>query len=96
MAACFFMGGSYLYLFLNTAGSSQSSFYLGIFRATKRRWSLSFVLAIIYAASDEFHQRFVPGRTATIYDLGFDLSGINIAAYLIWKLKQTHLPKPKK
>lgn len=67
-----------------------------IFRATGNKWIASFSLTMLYAASDEFHQSFVPGRTATVLDLGFDLTGANIAAYLIWKLKP-HLPaKPKK
>ncbi|MDP3938383.1 MAG: VanZ family protein [Deltaproteobacteria bacterium] len=32
-----------------------------------------------YALSDEFHQRFVPGRTATVWDLALDLSGAVVA-----------------
>ncbi len=63
-----------------------------IFRATNR-WSSSFILTMAYAISDEFHQSFVPGRSPTFYDLGFDLSGGNIAAYIIWKLKQVHKHK---
>ena len=67
-----------------------------IFRATNRSWILSFLLTMLYAVSDEFHQSFVPGRTATFFDLGFDLSGANIASYIIWKLKQARHEKPKK
>ena len=67
-----------------------------IFRATKGSWILSFLLIMLYAVSDEFHQSFVPGRTATYFDLGFDLSGANIASYIIWKLKQARPGKPKK
>ena len=67
-----------------------------IFRATNRSWILSFLLTMLYAVFDEFHQSFVPGRTATFFDLGFDLSGANIASYTIWKLKQIHLLQPKK
>ncbi len=66
-----------------------------IFRVTKGKWVLSFILTMLYATSDEFHQRFVPGRTATVYDLGFDFAGSSIAAYLIWKLKQLRRNKPK-
>jgi VanZ family protein len=32
--------------------------------------------ALIYAASDEWHQTFVRGRSGTIRDIGFDLAGI--------------------
>ena len=65
-------------------------------RASYGNWILSFLLAIIYAASDEFHQSLVPGRTASIIDLGIDFSGVNIAAYTLWKLGQTHPKKLKK
>lgn len=41
------------------------------------------VIALLYAASDEFHQSFVSGRAATLRDVGFDLSGILIAVVLI-------------
>lgn len=67
-----------------------------IFRATGNKWIASFGLTMLYAASDEFHQSFVPGRSATVLDLGFDASGANIAAYLIWKLKLHQQPKPKR
>lgn len=71
-------------------------FYLLLFRATKKNFLLSHVLTILYAISDEIHQSFVPGRTAAWYDLGFDLTGANIAAYILWKLSQTQSKKPKK
>lgn len=67
-----------------------------IFRANGKKWAFSFVLTMLYALSDEYHQSFVPGRTAALYDLGFDLSGANIAAYIIWKLKQLRPKKLKK
>lgn len=67
-----------------------------VFRATGNKWVASFGLTLLYAASDEFHQSFVPGRTAAIHDLGFDASGANIAAYIIWKLKLRLPKKPKK
>ena len=67
-----------------------------IFRATRGQWILSFVLTMVYAASDEIHQKFVPGRTAAFYDLAFDFSGASLAGYLIWKFKQTRRLKPKK
>lgn len=39
--------------------------------------------SLAYAISDEYHQSFVAGRSATAYDVGFDLGGILIAAALI-------------
>lgn len=70
--------------------------YILIYRATRGNWIASYLLTIIYAATDELHQHFVPGRTATPLDLGFDASGANISAYLLWKLKQIRQKKPKK
>lgn len=70
--------------------SEYAILFVLIYRATYKNWILSFVLAMIYAVSDEFHQSFVPGRTATFLDLGMDFSGVNVAAYFIWKLKRSH------
>lgn len=71
-------------------------FYALIFRATKKNWIAAYLLVLLYSASDEFHQHFVIGRTATPLDLGFDLSGANISAYVLWKLKQFRLKKARK
>jgi VanZ family protein len=50
-------------------------------------------IAVIYAASDEFHQSFTPGREPTVRDVIFDTIGASLAIYTIWNL----LPKaPKK
>jgi VanZ family protein len=38
------------------------------------------VLALAYAVSDEWHQSFVPGRTATAHDVAIDGLGIALAA----------------
>lgn len=67
-----------------------------IFRATGAKLRTSVILTMAYAASDEFHQSFVPGRTAAVYDLGFDFAGAALAAYLIWKLQLVPRFKLKK
>ncbi|MGB5932037.1 MAG: VanZ family protein [Anaerolineae bacterium] len=36
----------------------------------------------LYAASDEFHQSFVPGRNAELLDLAFDILGIVLGLYM--------------
>ncbi|MHB0914957.1 MAG: VanZ family protein [Thermoleophilia bacterium] len=45
--------------------------------------ALGAVLSLAYAISDEYHQSFVSGRSGTVYDVGFDLTGILIAAVVI-------------
>ncbi len=47
---------------------------------------LAVVLAASYAVTDEFHQRFVPGRTAAVGDVGIDTLGA-IAAQLVIALR---------
>lgn len=36
----------------------------------------AFALGVLYACSDEFHQRFVPGRSGSLRDVGIDSLGI--------------------
>jgi len=74
--------------------SEYAILYALLFRATKKKFLLSFFLTIIYAVTDEFHQSFIPGRTPKFYDvLGFDLTGANIAAYALWKFTQIRRKK---
>ncbi|MBP7842613.1 VanZ family protein [Candidatus Woesebacteria bacterium] len=40
---------------------------------------LPIFICLIYAISDEFHQSLVPGRYATLRDIGYDSLGIGIA-----------------
>ena len=40
-----------------------------------KTWLIAFVVAILYALTDEYHQSFVPGRTAKLTDVGFDIIG---------------------
>jgi len=70
--------------------------YALFLRATEKNWVLSFFLTMIYAATDEIHQSFVPGRNAAVYDLAFDFSGAAISAYVIWKLRQIRPKRQKK
>lgn len=45
----------------------------------RRSLLLAFLLAMLYALLDEFHQSFVPGRTADPLDLVFDGLGAALA-----------------
>ena len=53
----------------------------GTFSALSHRaislWT--FVIAASFAASDEFHQSFVPSRTATVHDVFIDWVGVALA-----------------
>ena len=48
-----------------------------------RAWFLSLVLCIIYAISDEIHQRFVPGRSGEVRDVLLDTCGIIIGLLIL-------------
>lgn len=50
--------------------------------ATRRDWGVAVLLAALYALTDEFHQRFVPGRGATLTDVGIDTMGAMLGAAL--------------
>lgn len=46
---------------------------------------LAFFLGILYAISDEFHQSFIPGRNASVIDIGIDTIGLFFG--IVWGLK---------
>lgn len=63
------------------------AYWLGL-RFNKRRWWLAFLLAVLYAITDEFHQSFVPGRHPSWVDvLFFDSGGavITLGLALWWR-----------
>lgn len=41
-----------------------------------KKWVISMLVGVTYAASDEFHQSFVPGRGPSIIDVGIDSLGV--------------------
>jgi VanZ family protein len=47
-----------------------------------RREGVALVLGIAYAASDELHQRFVPGRHGSVSDVVIDTLGVALGIYL--------------
>ena len=66
-----------------------------VFRS-RRALSAGIVLlsCAAYAASDEFHQSFVPSRTATLRDVMIDLCGATLAVLCYW-LIATRDRKPR-
>lgn len=49
----------------------------------RKRWWLAWLIAVLYSATDEFHQSFVPGRHPTITDVGIDALGAAVGL-LLW------------
>jgi len=58
----------------------------------RQRWFwLSFLLVVVYALGDEFHQSFVPSRTASIYDSMIDMfGGLTALAFLVIRKHRSH------
>lgn len=52
----------------------------------RRALLFSFVVAVLYAASDEFHQLFVDGRSGELRDVGIDSAGAGTGVLLCWAL----------
>ena len=57
-------------------------FWLLIRGPMKDRPYLALLLCVLYALSDEGHQIFVPGRTASLYDVALDSTGALFSHFL--------------
>ena len=75
-----FLGHLFVYALL--AVLLARAFEIDIEQA-RRRAVLAFALATLYGISDEIHQRFVPGRYATLFDVLTDSAGaaLGVTAY---------------
>jgi VanZ family protein len=61
----------------------------------KLHWfKLSLLLAVMYALTDEFHQSFVPSRTASLHDSLIDSAGALIALSVIWFRERRRVSPP--
>lgn len=47
---------------------------------------LSFLIAVVYGMTDEFHQSFTPGRTPKVRDVIIDGVGSFVSLYLVFKV----------
>ena len=61
------------------------------FRTSTQRWFLICVaLVVVYALLDEYHQSFVPSRTASIFDSMIDMAGGLTALLIVRKRAATY------
>jgi VanZ family protein len=58
-------------------------------QALGSRWAgLAWLLTVLYAVSDEFHQTFVPGRNGRYEDVIIDGTGALLAAIALWRISR--------
>lgn len=67
----YFVFGVLLFLTLRSTGQTMG-----------KAVTIAFFLGVLYGAGDEFHQMFVPGRTASVMDLAADALGVLLAQVL--------------
>lgn len=76
--------------------SIYAALWLSILRATGwRRPVLTTVLALAYATSDEIHQSFVEDRHGAPLDVGFDATGMALAAAAWWSTGRGARRRPR-
>ncbi|GMR19042.1 MAG: VanZ family protein [Patescibacteria group bacterium] len=71
--------GEYAVLFLLLFRALRGGFRLSV----RQLYLSAGVFTLLYAASDEIHQIFVPLREGRVADLGFDLLGILVGALAV-------------
>jgi VanZ family protein len=73
--------------------------YFHLLRYDKKRYWLAWLLALTFSATDEFHQSFVSGRHASVYDvLFFDNFGALIGLcmnFICWRKYELVIHAPK-
>ena len=72
--------------------------YFHFLKYDKKRYWLAWLMSLIFSATDEFHQIFVPGRYASVIDvLIFDNLGAVFALwmyFLYWSKHEKEIYKP--
>ena len=56
-------------------------------------WALAWLLTVVYAGSDEWHQSFVPGRHPSPWDVVIDACGAATGLLVVWIVRRRALDK---
>ncbi|MBC7878710.1 MAG: VanZ family protein [Anaerolineales bacterium] len=65
--------------------------YFHLLKEGKNRYWLAWIMAVIFSATDEFHQSFVPGRSSSVFDvLIFDNFGAILGLSLYYFYQSKH------
>lgn len=65
-------------------GMLSFAFFAGIFPTSKKRYAAAIATAALYACTDEFHQYFVPGRSAQFSDVCIDTAGAAVGLLFLY------------
>mgnify|MGYP001100043944 CR=1 FL=1 len=79
-------------------GLLSFAFYRGILKKEMRQFLAALLTAAVYAATDEFHQYFIPGRSAEVMDVCIDTLGASIGLAILFftlKVVRKHCQKSK-
>jgi VanZ family protein len=76
--------GTWDYVLRKCAHMTEYAILAALLYRAFGRQTPAFFAALAYAASDEFHQRFVHGRHGTPVDVAIDAVGI-VAGLLVWE-----------
>ena len=79
-------------------GLLSFAFYCGILKKEMRQFLAALLTAAVYAATDEFHQYFIPGRSAEVRDVCIDTLGAAIGLAILFftlKVARKHCQKSK-
>ena len=71
------------YFLYTIGGIILSVFFYAFFKENNKICLFAILTGMLYAMSDEFHQRFVAGRTSRITDIGIDTLGVITGAILV-------------
>jgi len=76
--------GTWDLILRKAAHMTEYAILAALLRRATGSYGWAFVLAVAYAASDEFHQTFVRGRHGTPVDVAIDTIGISLGL-LAWR-----------
>lgn len=65
-------------------GELRFDIHRGWLRSLPGAFLVSWLFCVLYACTDEFHQFFVPGRSAQLSDVGVDSAGALIGCILVF------------
>lgn len=74
--------GAHLFVY----GVLAVAYWLGL-AGRPQGWRYAWAMAVLYAITDESHQSFVPGRGATVVDVGIDALGAALGLWLWSRLR---------